>query len=103
MGARARAAEAVAQRERLQAGLRALGLSPSPSVANFTFVPVRDAAAVAARLRARGVGARVFRGLPRVVPALAASGGDALRLAVGPEPVQRALLDALADALREAP
>src|SRR5205823_6291445 len=65
---RARAVEAVAQRTRLLDGLRALGLEPSPSVANFVFAPVRDAAAVAARLRERGVGARVFGGLPRAVP-----------------------------------
>jgi histidinol-phosphate aminotransferase len=97
---RARAAEAVAQREKLLTGLRALGLTPSPSVANFVFAPVADAAGVAARTRARGVGARVFRGLPTVVPALAASGGEALRLAVGPDAVQEALLGALGEALR---
>jgi len=97
---RARAAEAVAQREKLSGGLRALGITPSPSAANFVFAPVPDAAAVAARVRARGVGARVFRGLPRVAPALAASGGEALRLAVGPDDVQDALLRALGEALR---
>jgi histidinol-phosphate aminotransferase len=97
---RARAAEAVAQRDALLAGLRALGIAPSPSAANFVFAPVADAAAVAARLRARGVGARVFRGLPTVVPALAASGGEALRLAAGPDAVQGALLGALGGALR---
>jgi hypothetical protein len=45
---------------------------------------------VAARC-ARGTtwGVRVFAGLPTAVPALAASGGEALRLNVGPD----ALLD----------
>jgi histidinol-phosphate aminotransferase len=103
---RARAAEAVAQREKLQAGLRALGLEPAPSVANFTFVPVPRAAEVAERLRASGVGVRVFRGMPQVVPALRASGGEAFRLAAAPDAVQDALLaalrDALSDALRDA-
>jgi histidinol-phosphate aminotransferase len=86
---------AVAQRDRLLAGLRALGLDPAPAAAHFVFVPVPDAAGVAARLRARGVAARVFTGLPTDVPALAASGGAALRLNAGPEAVQQALLDAL--------
>jgi histidinol-phosphate aminotransferase len=96
---RARAAEAVAQREKLVAGLRALGLEPSPSVSNFAFVPVPDALDVAGRLRERGVGVRVFRGMPRVVPALRASGGEAFRLGVGPDAAQRALLDNLAEVL----
>lgn len=98
---RERAQLAVAQREKLTMGLRELGLTPSPSVANFVFVPVRDARGVSAAMRARGVGVRVFAGMPTAVPALAASGGDGLRLAVGPDAVQRALLDALGDVLRE--
>jgi histidinol-phosphate aminotransferase len=98
---RARAADAVAQRERLQDGLRALGLEPSPSVANFVFAPVADASDVAERMRGRGVGVRVFRGLPRAIPSLRASGGEGLRLAVGPDAVQRALLDALGTVLAE--
>jgi histidinol-phosphate aminotransferase len=96
---RARAREAVAQRDRLVAGLRALGLDPAPAAAHFVFVPVPDAPAVAARLRALGVGARVFAGLPTAAPALAASGGAALRLNAGPEPLQAALLAALGEVL----
>lgn len=93
---RARAREAVAQRAMLEAGLRALGLEPAPAAAHFAFVPVPDARAVAARMRARhGVGARVFDGLPTAVPALARSGGAALRLNVGPDAVQDAVLAAL--------
>ena len=96
---RARAAEALANRERLLAGLRALGLAPAPSDANFVFVPVAGAAAVAARLRERSVAVRVFTGLPTAVPALAASGGEAFRLAVGPWPTMERLLAALREVL----
>jgi hypothetical protein len=42
---------------------------------------------------------RVFTGLPTVVPALAASGGEGLRINAGPDAVQRAFLDALARVL----
>jgi histidinol-phosphate aminotransferase len=90
---------AVAQRERLQAGLRALDLVPSPSVSNFVFVPVPNARDVAARLRARGIGVRVFTGMPTAVPALAASGGEGFRIAVGPDTMMDALLDGLAAVL----
>jgi hypothetical protein len=50
---------------------------------------------VAEALRARGVGVRVFSGLPGEVPALAASGGVGFRLNAGPDAVQQAFLDAL--------
>ncbi|HEY0776490.1 MAG TPA: histidinol-phosphate transaminase [Gemmatirosa sp.] len=94
---RAHARLAVAERDAFVAGLCALGLAPAPAAAHFVFVPVPDARAVAARLRARhGVGVRVFDGLPTTVPTLAASGGAALRLNVGPREVQRRVLDALA-------
>jgi histidinol-phosphate aminotransferase len=96
---RARAAEAVAQRTRLEDGLRALGFTPAPSVANFAFVPVRDALAVSQRLSARGVGVRVFRGMPLAVPALAATDGEGFRLGAGPDAVQQPLLDALREVL----
>ena len=96
---RERAAEAVATRARLVAALRALGLAPAPSDANFVFVPVPRAAATAARLRERGVAVRVFTGLPTAVPALAASGGDAFRIAAGPWPVMARLLAALEEVL----
>ena len=92
---------AVAQRDRLLAGLRALGLDPAPAAAHFAFVPVPGAQRVAERLRARGVGVRVFAGLPHAVPALAAAGGSALRVNAGPEPAQQALLEALGEVLGE--
>jgi histidinol-phosphate aminotransferase len=96
---RAHARMAVAQRDRLLEGLRAVGLDPAPAAAHFVFVPVPDAPAVAAALRERGVGARVFTGLPAAVPTLAASGGAALRLNAGPAPVQHAFLAALGEVL----
>jgi histidinol-phosphate aminotransferase len=100
----AHARTAVAQRVRLAEGLRALGLAPAPSAAHFVFVPVPRAREVAERLRAEhDVGVRVFAGLPTAlpaaVPALAASGGEGFRVNAGPEPVQRAFLDALARVL----
>lgn len=98
---RAHARLAVTQRDRLVEGLRALGLDPAPAAAHFVFVPVPNAPAVAAALRTRGVGARVFTGLPLEVPALAASGGAALRLNAGPDAVQHAFLTALGEVLAE--
>ena len=96
---RARAAEALGLRARLLDGLRALGLVPAPSDANFVFVPVPAARAVAARLRERGVAVRVFTGLPTEVPALRASAGEAFRLAVGPWELMEPLLAAMREVL----
>jgi histidinol-phosphate aminotransferase len=74
------------------AALRALGLSPLASASNFVFVPVPDAAALAARLRARGVAVRPFTGLARI--------GDGLRITIGPWTMMEAALAALAEAPR---
>jgi histidinol-phosphate aminotransferase len=95
----ARVRDAVASRERLVDALGALGLAPAPTAANFVFVPVPDAARVAARLRERGVAVRVFTGLQTAVPALQATGGDAIRLAVGPWELMQPLVTALEEAL----
>lgn len=84
---RAHVAEAVRVRERFAGALRAAGFAPLPSAANFLLVPVRDAAAAAAALRARGVAVRAFAALPVV--------GDALRVTVAPWPVLEPVLDAL--------
>ena len=93
---RAQARTAVAQRRTLERALRELGLAPAPGAAHFVFVPVPDARHVAVALRERhDVGVRVFGGLPTAVPALAASGGEALRVNVGPD----ALLDRFVSAL----
>ncbi len=82
---------AVEIRERLAAGLRALGLAPLPSAANFVLVPVPDAAETARRMRERGVAVRPFAGLPHV--------GDALRISVGPWEMMEACLEGLRSVL----
>jgi histidinol-phosphate aminotransferase len=84
---------AVTLRERLADALRAMGLSPMPSHANFVCVPVANCVAVGAALRARGVAVRPFPALPHV--------GDALRISIGPWPLMERLLAALGPALRE--
>lgn len=86
-----RVGDARASRDDLATSLRALGLAPLPSQANFVFVPIADAPGVARRMRERGVGVRAFQGLPIV--------GDALRITAGPEPMMAQTLDALAEAL----
>jgi histidinol-phosphate aminotransferase len=87
---RERAVQVRGDRERLTRALVALGYAPLPSAANFVLVPVRDAAALAARMLAAGVVVRGFPGLARI--------GDAVRITVGP---RSAMARALA-ALREA-
>ena len=84
---------AVEMRERLSHGLRALGLHPLASAANFVCVPVPRCVAVGQALRARGVAVRPFPSLPHI--------GDALRISVGPWPLLQRLLDALGPALHE--
>ncbi|HEX5830151.1 MAG TPA: aminotransferase class I/II-fold pyridoxal phosphate-dependent enzyme, partial [Gemmatimonadaceae bacterium] len=90
---RARIAEAVTNRERLADGLRAIGLAPLPSNANFVLVPVTDAAALAQRLRDAGVAVRPFSALPTI--------GDALRISVGPWEMMEECLHLLDAALGE--
>ena len=87
------AALAVANRERLAGELRALGVEPLQSHANFLCVPVPNCVAVGTALRARGVAARPFPDLPGI--------GDALRIGVGPWPLMERFLAAFAPALRE--
>lgn len=84
---------AVTLRERLSEALRAMGLKPMPSAANFVCVPIAQCIAVGQAMRARGVAVRPFPALPHV--------GDALRISVGPWPLMERMLDALAPALRE--
>jgi histidinol-phosphate aminotransferase len=70
-------------RERLAAGLRALGLEPLPAVANFVSVDVVDAAAVASALERLGVIVRPLGGF-----------GDpaSIRISVGmPDEIETAL------------
>ncbi len=82
-----------ASRDRLDAGLRRLGLEVLPSAANFVFArhPDRVGAALQAALREAGVLVRHFA-RPRIA--------DYLRITVGTDAECDALLDALAGILR---
>lgn len=91
----ARAADAVAARERLGGELRRRGLQPARSDANFVLVPLAGADDVARQLALHGVAVRAFTGLPRVSAALDASGGSAIRITVGPWAQVEAALAAL--------
>jgi histidinol-phosphate/aromatic aminotransferase/cobyric acid decarboxylase-like protein/imidazoleglycerol phosphate dehydratase HisB len=78
------------ERERLVRGLRALGLEPLPSRANFLFVPVPEAASLGEALLCSGVVVRAFP--------------EGLRIAVRDREDDDLLLEALARALdRPAP
>jgi len=88
---RARADEAVANRERTVLALRQLGLSPFDSRGNFVAVPVTDARQVCDRLARRGVAVRGFTNLPVY--------GDMLRIGMGPWPVMETFLSALREVL----
>ncbi len=90
----ARAADAVASRERLAAALGALGLHTFPSATNFLLValpPGADAAEWNRQLRARGVAVRPFPALP--------AAGECVRITVGPWPMMERALVALEDVL----
>ncbi|MEO6527147.1 MAG: histidinol-phosphate transaminase [Gemmatimonadaceae bacterium] len=93
------AALAVRHRERLAAELRARGLEPMPSAANFLFIPTPRAPALARALRDRGVLVRALSGLPRDLAVLEASEGHALRIGVGPWDVMETVLRSLDEAL----
>jgi histidinol-phosphate/aromatic aminotransferase/cobyric acid decarboxylase-like protein/imidazoleglycerol phosphate dehydratase HisB len=56
----------VEERERLTAGLRALGLDPLPSRANFVFVPVEEPEALSRALLGEGMVVRVLDGGVRI-------------------------------------
>jgi histidinol-phosphate aminotransferase len=95
----ARVADAIGIRVRLLDALRALGLQPLPSSANFVLVPVHMAPDVAAAMRKNGVLVRTFSNLPPVDPALLASDGAALRIGVAPWDQMSIAIDAFRDAL----
>lgn len=85
-------------RERLLMELRARGLTPLPSTANFVLLPVtptgaggNPALALNAALRQHGVAVRAFDDLTRI--------GPALRVTVGPWPLMQRFLQALDHAL----
>ncbi len=81
------AAQSVRNRNQFADALRARGFDPLPSAANFLLVPVVEAAAVARRMRERGIAVRPYPGLPNI--------GDALRITIGPWPVMELALEAL--------
>ena len=87
-----RVAAARESRDQLAEALRARGLHPLPSEANFVLVPVTGAVTVARAMRERGVAVRAFQGLPLV--------GDALRITAGPAPMMEHAMAALDEALR---
>lgn len=83
--------EAIANRDRLTGTLRAMGLEPLPSDANFVLVPVPDAMAADRGMRERGIAVRPFTSLPRI--------GDALRISVGPWEMLEQCITALGEVL----
>ena len=56
----------VEERERLAGALRALGLDPLPSAANFLYVPFDGAEEAGERLLRRGIAVRAFEGALRI-------------------------------------
>lgn len=88
------------ERTRLVEALRARGLHPLFSGANFVCVPLAgraytappQAAAIAAQLRERGVAVRPFPALPEI--------GEAVRVTIGPRAEMDAFLAALDGVLR---
>jgi histidinol-phosphate/aromatic aminotransferase/cobyric acid decarboxylase-like protein/imidazoleglycerol phosphate dehydratase HisB len=81
--------EEIEERERLARALRALGLEPLPSHANFLYVPVDDPEAIAGALLRSGVVPRVF--------------SDAIRITIRDREDDDLLLEALARALDRPP
>jgi histidinol-phosphate aminotransferase len=93
------AALVVANRERFTVRHHALRLSPAPAAGNFVFVPVARAQAVADGMRRRDVLVRALSDLPQDVPALAAAGGQGLRIGIGPWATMERVLEALEETL----
>lgn len=78
-------------RERFASALRAMGLAPLPSQANFLCVPVPNAGKTVERLYARGIAVRAFPDLPGI--------GDALRIGLAPWPVLERVCEGLRTSL----
>jgi histidinol-phosphate aminotransferase len=71
--------ETLEERDRLAAGLRALGLDPAPSWANFVYVPVAGAPALADALLRQGLAVRGSAEGIRITPREAADDDILLR------------------------
>ncbi|MDQ2766551.1 MAG: histidinol-phosphate aminotransferase family protein [Gemmatimonadota bacterium] len=85
-------ASARESRARFEAELAAIGIPSFPSTANFVFVPVHDAAAVAAHMRAAGVAVRPFPAVYGI--------GDGVRITIAPWPMMETALQALRAAVQ---
>jgi histidinol-phosphate aminotransferase len=85
-------ASARESRERFAKELAAIGIPSFPSTANFVFVPVHDAVAVAAHMRTAGVAVRPFHAVNGI--------GDGVRITVAPWPMMETALQALRDAVQ---
>jgi len=87
---------AVENRERFRTALAGMGLNPLSSNTNFILLPVNGAATVGSALRALGVSVRPFERLACAPDSsLAKTGGDALRITIGPWPMLEQVLDTL--------
>lgn len=82
-------AEVLRARDKVARALADLGHAPLESQANFLLVPVPNAAATTAALRARGIAVRPFPGVPGL--------GDAIRVSVGRWDYMQPFLEAMAD------
>ena len=80
-------------------GLDALGIDSFPSEANFVLLAHRHAKEIADRLWSEGILVRALYNLPQHLRALAKSGGNALRIGVGPWPAMERALRVLEDAM----
>ena len=80
-------------RARFATQLGAAGIASIPSSANFIFVPVPDAEAIAATMRAGGVAVRPFANVEGI--------GDGVRITVAPWPMMETALRALRDAVKQ--
>jgi histidinol-phosphate aminotransferase len=90
-----KAARAIESREWLRGALESRGISTPASEANFLFVPIAQAHEIARHMGKRSIAVRPFANLPRLDSLLEASGGEALRITVGPRPMMERMLEAL--------
>ena len=90
---RTHVAAAKENRARFAAELDALGIAAIPSAANFIFVPVASADAVATEMRAAGVAVRPFASVRGI--------GDGVRITLAPWPMMETALRALRDAVHK--
>jgi histidinol-phosphate aminotransferase len=84
----------VVERERMRDGLLAAGCECPPSHANFVYMPVADAPAVADRLESEGLVVRRYPDAIRITPRLPAD-NDRLLTALGAHPAATAARSAL--------